>query len=476
MQDLGGDTRAPPRKMTAIGTVGEAGQLFAVYEKNWHCPECNQENYASKKRCSRCRQHKPEGTNNYIVDPALQAVQSGQKIPWKEAIDPTTYQIYYYNTETNVTQWERPAELGPAPHATGWFGRGQSAAALQMYLQKNLVYLSRPARKQKDFIDPKKYHLEGANEYNIWYGRFLGDHWTVENGKDAATDRCHLETDAGYTKADTNTKNKGKKYFCLHFAHGACAKGKDCTFYHRIPTPEDDARIEELVDCFGRQRHAKHRDDMSGVGSFMKPCRTLFVGGLLKEKYEGTRLQEVLHEHFSEWGEVENVNIVYRLSTAFVRYRLRTNAEFAKEAMSNQSLEQGEILCVRWAHDDPNPVAQDAMARADKDALYALMQAKGISLANTGFQYPAEYKLPEAKRIKLDNGAELIENNPALAYPDTDAQYTTDTTVSPAATTAPPSSSAATSSDWTEHVDDETGATYYYNEKTGESSWGAPPV
>ena len=155
---------------------------------------------------------------------------------------------------------------------------------------------------------------------------------------------------------------------------------------------------------------------------------------------------------------------------------LITCAEFAKEAMSNQSLEQGEILCVRWAHDDPNPVAQDAMARADKDALYALMQAKGISLANTGFQYPAEYKLPEAKRIKLDNGAELIENNPALAYPDTDAQYTTDTTVSPAATTAPPSSSAATSSDWTEHVDDETGATYYYNEKTGESSWGAPPV
>jgi hypothetical protein len=28
---------------------------------------------------------------------------------------------------------------------------------------------------------------------------------------------------------------------------------------------------------------------------------------------------------------------------------------------------------------------------------------------------------------------------------------------------------------WTEHVDAESGATYYYNAATGESSWGAPP-
>ena len=36
------------RKVTAMGTAGEFGQLFTVYEKNWHCPDCNQENYASR--------------------------------------------------------------------------------------------------------------------------------------------------------------------------------------------------------------------------------------------------------------------------------------------------------------------------------------------------------------------------------------------------------------------------------------------
>ena len=33
-------------------------------------------------------------------------------------------------------------------------------------------------------------------------------------------------------------------------------------------------------------------------------------------------------------------------------------SEFAKEAMSCQSLDKGEILSIRWAFDDPNPVAQ----------------------------------------------------------------------------------------------------------------------
>ena len=152
-----------------------------------------------------------------------------------------------------------------------------------MYAERNSKYLKRFARKQKEFIDPKNFHLEGAQEYNIWYGRYLGDHWDQSAGRDPAPDRCVLETDAGATKADlgTHSSKKDRKFFCLHFARGMCAKGKDCQFFHRIPTPEDDARCDELFDCFGRQRHNKHRDDMGGVGSFMKPCRTLFVGRIV---------------------------------------------------------------------------------------------------------------------------------------------------------------------------------------------------
>ena len=210
----------------------------------------------------------------------------------------------------------------------GWFGRGQAGSkAYQTYAENNRLYLSRPARKQREFVDPKKYHLEGANEYNIWYGKFMGE-YNNKADREPADARCVVSTDAGFTRADLmNSDRKHARYFCVHFAHGQCAKGSECLYYHRIPLPEDDVKCDELMDCFGRQRHSKHRDDMNGVGSFMKPCRTLFVGNLLKSKYDTPKaLEDAVWKHFSEWGELESCNVIHRLSIAFPRYRLRTSA------------------------------------------------------------------------------------------------------------------------------------------------------
>ena len=123
------------------------------------------------------------------------------------------------------------------------------------------------------------------------------------------------------------------------------------------------------------------------VGSFSSESRTLYVGGLPGGRF-ATKLKERLAEHFGEWGELENINYIPRINAAFVRYRLRANAEFARVrrtcvghgvcvcvpadagawwrgcnqvAMENQNLGGNEILNVRWAHDDPNPVAKRAV-------------------------------------------------------------------------------------------------------------------
>ena len=161
--------------------------------------------------------------------------------------------------------------------------------------------------------------------------------------------------------------------------------------------------------------------------------------------------------------------------------------------------------------------------RADRDALYALMTAKGISLDNAGFEYPAEYSLPSAKKARLENGTEVTSQYPELAYPDTDAQFPDETQ----GVESDPSNSAATTSmsaeeyakycedyymnylaakniplgeygdsaedaatsskessasgavaplkgGWTKCVDEDSGAIYYFNEETQESSWGLP--
>ena len=350
------------------------------------------------------------------------------------------------------------------------------------------------------------------------YGKYIGELWDQGLGKDPATSRCVMEKDAGYTKADgpnlgaqdsTTTVRKGnRKHFCLHFARGMCAKGKDCIFFHRIPTPKDDSSTEELVDCFGRQRHAKHRDDMNGTGSFMSPCRTLYVAGLQKNSYPNNgvgTLEEALKRHFIEWGEIEEAKVIHRLSIGFVRYRLRTSSEFAKEAMSNQALDKNEVLQIRWAYDDPNPVAIDAARKADQDIMYALLKAKGIGVEAANFDYPADYEIPEAKKIKLENGIDVTEERPDLAYPDTSAQYAT--VEKSNLPTAVPSSSSRSSSTfvsevistsadsdkklhkqgdqsesdesgtedvWERFQDEATGAYYYFNTSTGESSWTDP--
>ena len=195
--------------------------------------------------------------------------------------------------------------------------------------------------------------------------------------------------------------------------------------------------------------------------------------------------------------------------------------------MHCQALDQGEILSIRWAHDDPNPVAKDSIERADKDAMVALLQAKGISLTPASYDYPMDYQLPQAKRLKVEDGGDgILSQHPELAYPDTDAQYN-----QYANSAATASSSSAITSDidnalaakknalerlgllyddsdekkaesepaaeseaaeeetneeeaeendeegeggWQPYVDESTGATYYFNLATGESSWTKP--
>jgi len=46
-----------------------------------------------------------------------------------------------------------------------------------------------------------------------------------------------------------------------------------------------------------------------------------------------------------------------------------------------------------------------------------------MRLANTGYQYPAEYSLPATKKLRLEDGSDLLKEHPELAYPDTDQQY-----------------------------------------------------
>lgn len=134
-------------------------------------------------------------------------------------------------------------------------------------------------------------------------------------------------------------------------------KGQDCEYLHRLPTIHD--LFNPNVDCFGRDKHSDYRDDMGGVGSFMRQNRTIYVGRI----HVSDDIEEIVARHFAEWGQIERTRVLNTRGVAFITYSNEANAQFAKEAMAHQSLDHSEILNVRWATADPNPMAQAREAR-----------------------------------------------------------------------------------------------------------------
>lgn len=247
---------------------------------------------------------------------------------------------------------------------------------------------SRPARKQITHRDLE--NLRQANDkanqtglsYNIWYNKWSGgDREDGSSNKTKATTRVNVAKDSGYTRANQH----GAAFICLFFCRGYCPNGSDCTFMHQLPVDQPD----QGHDIFGRGKHGGYRDDMGGVGSIQRVNRTLYVGRITEESDGAARMagrgaqggsefgnggkgwnytmkreqmsltERVLHRHFSEFGELERVRVLHTRGCGFITFFKEVDAQFAKEAMMNQSLDHDECINLRWATDDPNPIAQE---------------------------------------------------------------------------------------------------------------------
>lgn len=287
---------------------------------------------------------------------------------------------------------------------------------------------------------------DSAGTFNIWYENYAGvDREENEAQKAKRETRCDIARDSGYTRADITLKTQAARmqqgasigpdeavYCCIHFARGCCPHGVECNFLHRLPRPNDYP--SQGRDCFGREKLGNYKDDMSGTGSLSKLNRTLYVGRIHEEhgvssptstntawrdggktlkggksindvkNKSGPRQRQdpktyrpqhnsvrpetdnaterVVRRHFSEWGEIDRLRVLTGRSCAFVTFKYEANAQFAKEAMLNQSLDHNEIINVRWASDDPNPAAQkrnqEHMRRAGERAIMAGMSTQAI--------------------------------------------------------------------------------------------------
>ena len=130
-----------------IGTYGPVGASTTIYESTWICKSCSYKNFSDRTTCKRCKSKKP---------PALKGSESKEEQQvgdhdWREVLDPTSQQMYYYNTKTMETKWDRPEVMGASPYASGWFGRGGGEGGGERYSKLNDEV--REGVKQKQHTD-----------------------------------------------------------------------------------------------------------------------------------------------------------------------------------------------------------------------------------------------------------------------------------------------------------------------------------
>jgi len=180
----------------------------------------------------------------------------------------------------------------------------------------------------------------------------------------------------------------------------------------QIPDIDTEKALSPLKDIFGRSRHSTDRDDMGGTGTFTRDNRTLFIAGLLN----GPDLYELLNRVCAEWGEIEVIRVKQDRLIAFVDFKMRSSAEFAKEALLGQDAGNGEVLNVKWASEDPNP-----KAKAERKARYEAMLLEAAEKKAKDLEYRtwyAEYMSwhrSEEKRIAKENAESERANDPGAA-------------------------------------------------------------
>lgn len=241
--------------------------------------------------------------------------------------------VFYYNVDSSMTSWSLSEDLESETFAVA------------------KLISDTPARRQTENPVSSFAYSEGKDSfYNIWYHRQTLNQYERNSIIEPSRTICKPTVDVGYTLADN--KRTGFIPICIWFARGCCTKGEECAFRHRLPSDLDDSLNDHHFDIFGRKKFADQSADMGGVGSFLQDSRTLYVSNLISTSKRTSDLQTVLLQFFQRWGIVDYVRVVSSKNIAFVRFKERSCAEFAKVASQNQPLADSPAIDVRWAYEN----------------------------------------------------------------------------------------------------------------------------
>lgn len=293
----------------------------------------------------------------------------------------------------------------------------------------------------------------------------------------AAPTRCWPDIDA----IKTSGSRCGAHNICIQWANGACALGVHCSLRHALPTLADEQRLLHSADglthdIFGRPGQERP------AGSLFDPlaCQTLHVVGLPTEGNRHSR-RRVLEAAFGEWGEVARVWLVADPRVGYVKFKWRSSAQMALEAMQGRPLtpDLTEELQLGWCASDPSMVQAQ---QAREMALTAMHEARERQEHQHALYQSLErgsaVHAPKRQRTTGDHGeasnASAWYEQPeeplsavAAVYPDTNSAPSVGTIAAQQMLSPLPEG-------WTECMCSIYGVPYYCHAASGCSQWERP--
>ncbi|XP_071953548.1 pre-mRNA-splicing factor RBM22-like [Antedon mediterranea] len=144
---------------------------------------------------------------------------------------------------------------------------------------------------------------------------------------------------------------RNRPHICSFWVKGECKRGEECPYRHDKPTDPDDPLADQNIKDRFYGNNDPVADKLLKRASQMpkldvpedRLVTTLYIGGL------GDKVTEKdLRDHFYQFGEIRNINVVQKQQCAFVQFTARNSAELAADRSFQKLIIKGRRLNIKW--------------------------------------------------------------------------------------------------------------------------------
>lgn len=183
---------------------------------------------------------------------------------------------------------------------------------------------------------------------------------------------------------------RNRPHICSFYIKGSCTRGDTCPYRHEVPV-ENDLAKQNIKDRYYGTNDPVARKILSRANNASsdppedKSITSLFLTGIQDHIYEAD-----IRTHFSEFGPIKSVVVVYKANCAFVNFVERESAEAAVKKSFTVQI-RGIPIVVSWGRPKQGPSSELEQKSIENSTstMYSSIPPPPGSFS-TSIQYPSQ--------------------------------------------------------------------------------------